>query len=83
MGLALRPAAPPGALDAGCEQIPGPFLFSLKTDDQAQLITGAWGQPGMPYVPITDPLAGAGPLLQRSLIAETNSPNAGSAVSGL
>ena len=44
---------------------------------------GSGGQPAMPYAPTTVPLTGAGPSVQRSLMADTNSPNAGSAASGL
>jgi len=38
---------------------------------------------GQPYAPTTVPLAGVGPSAQRSLMADTNSPNAESPVSGL
>jgi hypothetical protein len=40
-------------------------------------------QPAMPYSPTTVPLTGAGPSAQRSSMADTNSPNAGSAARGL
>ena len=35
------------------------------------------------YEPTTVPLTGAGPSVQRSLMVDTNSPNAGSSASGL
>jgi len=44
--------------------------------------TSSGSQPAMPYAPTTVPLTGVGPLAQRSFMADTNSPNAGSAASG-
>jgi hypothetical protein len=59
----------------------------LSTRETAEVLDHRSSRSGsqltMPYAPTTVPLAGAGPLVQRSLMAETNSPNAGSAVSGL
>ena len=47
------------------------------------LIAEFSSQSKLPYEPTTVPLTGAGPSVQRSLMAEVNSPKAGSAVSGL
>jgi hypothetical protein len=62
----------------------GDFRYlSIETSARGALIAEVSSQPTLSYEPITVPLTGAGPSVHRCLMVDTNSPNAGSAASGL
>lgn len=81
------PASPPGAwgLPASSSRSRSWPTEAASRAAPARCRAGAPSRTsgGQPYAPTTVPLAGVGPSAQRSLMADTNSPNAGSPASGL
>lgn len=73
---------PDGTGRCGSPRAPGGRTFPAISR-LASRIAEVSSQSAVPYEPTTVPLTGVGPSVQRSLMVDVNSPNAGSSISGL